>query len=108
MQDAISKCDCAEAKNCKAKALYINNAKSNLREVFKIDFFGNEEQEISPKLEAIRERIASFFEDMIDGNISAMTFKVDEIGKVALTVNGDGEIKIKRSVSSSIERKVAK
>ena len=103
---AIKECDCYEASKERDKWRYIENAKEELKDIFKIQFFGAEEPVYSEKLEAIEHKIAALFVHMVELDVTAVTAKICDIGKITMSVNSDGEIKIKRMVSSSVERKV--
>ena len=103
---AIKECDCWEARREREKWQYIENAKSELKDIFKMQFFGEEEPVYSEKLEVIENKIASLFVHMVELDVTSVTAKICDIGKITMSVNADGEIKIKRVVSSSVERKV--
>ena len=104
--DAISQCDCWEARRERDKWQYIENAKGELKDIFKMQFFGSDEEVYSEKLETIERKIASLFVHMVELDVTSVTAKICDIGKITMSVNADGEIKIKRVVSSSVERKV--
>ena len=56
-------------------------------------------------------RISTFLQDiipfMVDGDIPSVTLKIKGTGKVSMTVGSDGQIKIKRQISSAIEQKAS-
>lgn len=103
---AIENCDCWEARRERDKLRYIENAKGELKDIFKMQFFGSDEEVYSEKLETIERKIAFLFVHMVELDVTSVTAKICDIGKITMSVNADGEIKIKRVVSSSVERKV--
>ena len=105
-EEAISQCDCWQARREREKWQYVQNAKAELKDIFQMQFFGEEEPVYSEKLEAIENKIASLFVHMVELDVTSVTAKICDIGKITMSVNADGEIKIKRVVSSSVERKV--
>lgn len=103
---AIENCDCWQAGRERDKLRYIENAKGELKDIFKMQFFGSDEEVYSEKLETIENKIASLFVHMVELDVTSVTAKICDIGKITMSVNAYGEIKIKRVVSSSVERKV--
>ena len=103
---AIENCDCWQAGRERDKLRYIENAKGELKDIFKMQFFGSDEEVYSEKLETIENKIAALFVHMVELDVTSVTAKICDIGKITMSVNADGEIKIKRVVSSSVERKV--
>ena len=58
------------------------------------------------KVANIREKLEVFLPLLVDFKIYSMSLSVANFGKINISINSDGNIKIKRSVGSSIERKI--
>lgn len=104
---AIEQCNCPSAGLKRQKIRYINKARAELAEIFAYKFFNDEKNESADDANAdIRIEIEKLLPFMVDFSLLKTDFSISGIGKITLSVNNDGEIKIKRTVSSSIERKV--
>lgn len=104
---AVMHCQCNGAQTERARIITVENAKEQLREVFEFDLFGKpENMKFDESFDKIRQQIEKLLEFMVDYQIVNLSVAVAGLGKIALSVNADGAIKIKRTVSNSIERKV--
>lgn len=110
LDNGTSKCDCEEAKKWNRRRSFIASAQDKLNEVFKYKFNEVTEKEILNKSEG-ENVICAYLQDiipfMVDGEIPSITLKIKGTGKISMTVASDGQIKIKRSVSSAIEQKAS-
>lgn len=105
-KDAIFQCDCWQAEKERNKIKYIEKAKDELSDVFSFCFFCDKNI-CDEKTELIQDKLSSLFEHMVEMDITSVTAKISDVGKITMSVNSDGEIKIKRVVCSSVERKVS-
>lgn len=107
-KEALMKCNCTEAVIRRKKDEYIRNAKNELREVFKYDFFSDKESTYGNTQEDIMEIISRILPYMVDFEVYGLTVSIPSLGKITLKVTSDGEIKIKRQIGATIEKKVSK
>ena len=107
-REALMKCNCTEAVIRRKKDEYIRNAKNELREVFKYDFFSDKESTYGNTQEDIMEIISRILPYMVDFEVYGLTVSIPSLGKITLKVTSDGEIKIKRQIGATIEKKVSK
>lgn len=103
---AFNKCKCDEAVHARIRAKHIKDATTELTDVFAYKFYTDEEYEGNSETYAdIRCQIEQLLPFMVDLKLLKSDFYVPGLGKIALLVNSDGKIKIKRTVSNSIERR---
>ncbi len=107
-KEALMKCKCDEAVRARKKLEYITKAKRELREVFRYDFFQESENAYGEMQEKIMEIISLILPYMVDFEVYGLTVSIPSLGKITLKVTSDGEIKIKRQIGATIEKKVSK
>lgn len=110
LDSGTSKCDCEEAKKWNRRRMFIASAQDKLQDVLKYKFNEAAENEALNKSEG-ENKIYDFLQEiipfMVDGDIPSVTLKIKGTGKVSMTVASDGQIKIKRQISSAIEQKAS-
>ncbi|MCM1365549.1 MAG: hypothetical protein NC122_10655, partial [Faecalibacterium sp.] len=103
---AFNKCKCDGAVHARIRAKHIKDATAELNDVFAYRFYNDEEIEGSNEMYAdIKRHIEQLIPFMVDLDLLKADFYVSGLGKITLSVNSDSVIKIKRTVSSSIERR---
>lgn len=110
LDNGTSKCDCPDAKKWNRRRMFIASAQDKLHEVLKYKFNETAEDEEPNKPEGenvIYEYLQDIIPFMVDGDIPSVTLKIKGTGKVSMTVGSDGQIKIKRQISSAIEQKAS-
>ena len=109
LDNGTSKCDCNDAERWKRRRMFIASAQDKLHDVLKYKF-NETSDEAQSKIDEENE-IYDFLQDiipfMVDGDIPSVTLKIKGTGKVSMTVGSDGQIKIKRQISSAIEQKAS-
>lgn len=108
MRAAIATCNCLDALAVKRKWRYINAAKIKLTEVFSFNPFG-ENAQIAVEdecVQAIEENLERFIPYLVDFNISQIQINIAGFGKISLSTDSEGKVKIKKSVSANFESKV--
>ena len=103
---AIEHCHCFEAQHEAQKIRYIKKAKQELKEVFNAKLYELDECYGDDVHEEVRKQLEAFLPLLSDLKCVAVTVGIPDIGKITITANSDGIIKIKRNVSLSVERKV--
>ena len=103
---ALQHCNCSDAKAYRQKKKYISKAKNVLREIFAEQLMIAEAKTSDEDIGEIREKLEVFLPLLVDFKIYSMSLSVANFGKINISINSDGNIKIKRSVGSSIERKI--
>ena len=110
LDNGTSKCDCEEANRWNRRRSFIASAQDKLHDVLKYKFNEANQDEALNSTEGkneIYEYLEKVIPFMVDGFIPSVTLKIKGTGKVSMTVASDGQIKIKRSVSSAIEQKAS-
>ena len=110
LDNGTSKCDCPDAERWNRRRMFIASAQDKLHDVLKYKFNEATEDEALNKSEgenAIYEYLQDIIPFMVDGDIPSVTLKIKGTGKVSMTVGSDGQIKIKRQISSAIEQKAS-
>lgn len=108
MRAAVKECDCAQAVALSKKWDYIEDAKEELRKVCQFNPFTDREDiygedEVG---ESVRKNLEGFIEHLADFNIRTVSVSTRSYGKITMTVDGEGKIKIKKQVTTSFESKV--
>lgn len=102
----FDKCNCGSAVLARIRAKHIKDATTELNDVFAYRFYNDEEIEGSNEMYAdIKEHIEQLIPFTVDLDLLKADFYVNGLGKITLSVNSDSVIKIKRTVSNSIERR---
>ena len=110
LDNGTAKCDCPEAKKWQRRRMFIASAQDKLREVLQYKF--NEAlDEGAVNRDDSENKIYDYLKNvipfMVDGEIPSVTLKIKGTGKVTMQVGSDGQIKIKRQISSAIEQKAS-
>lgn len=103
---AVERCDCLQAREFRRKVQYIAEAKDKLREIFNYRFIDGKETACCDSDSELLEILNAAIEHLADFKIKQITMAIPGIGKIVLNVDGDGKIKIKRSMTFSYESKV--
>ena len=110
LDNGTAKCDCPESEKWKRRRMFIASAQDKLREVLQYKFNEAHDEDKSDSTES-ENLIFDYLQDvipfMVDGDIPSVTLKIKGIGKVTMQGGSDGQIKIKRQISSAIEQKAS-
>lgn len=105
---AIARCNCPDALTAQRKWRYIDEAKVKLVEAFSFNPFG-ENAKVADEdeyVQAIEEDLERFIPYLVDFYISQIQINIAGFGKISLSTDSEGKIKIKKSVSANFESKV--
>lgn len=102
---AINHCRCTEAVEFRTKRQIIDEAKEALEEVFAQRLIVGEAAD-EETLNSLRTQLEKFFPFFVDFQVLQLSVSVNGFGKVAISVNANREIKIKRTAGCSVERKI--
>lgn len=107
-EEAIRRCGCAEANIYRTRLNYIANAKVDLAEVFDYKFVFAEHEVDPETLDEIRKILERFFVHMVNNDVGNVQLTIPLFGKITLSSNSNGKIKIKRVLSTGIEKEVCR
>lgn len=103
---ALEHCNCPDASNYRKKQNFIAKAKNALHEIFSEQLTISESDSNDEDITEVRAKLEAFLPFLVDFKIYSITLSIADFGKVNISVNADGNIKMKRSAGSSIERKI--
>lgn len=105
---AIARCNCPDALTTQRKWRYIDEAKVKLVEAFSFNPFGENAKVADGDecVQAIEEDLERFIPYLVDFYISQIQINIAGFGKISLSTDSEGKIKIKKSVSANFESKV--
>lgn len=103
---ALNRCDCLQAREYRRKVQYIAEAKDKLREIFNYQLVGKEESADWDSDSALLDILNAAIEQLADFKIRQIVMSIPAIGKIVITVDANGKIKIKRLMTYSLIREV--
>lgn len=103
---ALNRCECLQAREYRRKVQYIANAKDKLREIFNRQLVEKEESANWDSESAVLDILNAAIEQLADFKIRQVAMLIPTIGKIVITVDSNGKIKIKRLMTYSFVQEV--